>query len=36
MGARLLASSPEETLARLRKEQPMWAEMIQISGAKAE
>ena len=36
MGARLLGSTPEEAAARLARERPVWAEMVRVSGAKAE
>jgi tripartite-type tricarboxylate transporter receptor subunit TctC len=36
MGARLTGSTPEEAKARLKRETPMWAEMVRISGAKVE
>jgi tripartite-type tricarboxylate transporter receptor subunit TctC len=36
MGAKLLGSTPEEVAARLARERPVWAEMVRISGAKAE
>ena len=36
MGARLLGSTPEEVAARLARERPVWAEMVRVSGAKAE
>jgi tripartite-type tricarboxylate transporter receptor subunit TctC len=36
MGARLLGSTPEEVTARLARERPIWAEMVRISGARAE
>lgn len=35
-GARVLASTPEEANEKAARERPMWREMIQISGAKAE
>ncbi len=35
MGGRLLGTTPEQTLARLRREEPMWREMVRISGATA-
>ena len=34
MGAVMLHSSPEETMARFDRERPLWAETIRISGAK--
>ena len=36
MGARLTGSTPEELAARLKREQPIWAEMVKISGAQPE
>jgi tripartite-type tricarboxylate transporter receptor subunit TctC len=36
MGAKLLGSTPEEVAARLARERPIWAEMVRISGAKAD
>ncbi len=36
MGARLTGSTPEELAARLKREQPIWAEMVRISGAQPE
>ena len=36
MGARLLGSAPEEVAARLARERLVWAEMVRVSGAKAE
>jgi hypothetical protein len=36
MGARLLGSTPKEVAARLAQERPVWAEMVRVSGAKAE
>ena len=36
MGARLLGSTPEEAASRLANERPIWADMVRISGAKAE
>jgi tripartite-type tricarboxylate transporter receptor subunit TctC len=36
MGAKLLGSTPDEVGARLVRERPIWAEMVRISGAKAE
>lgn len=34
MGAKLLGSTPEETMAYIRSELPKWKEMVRISGAK--
>jgi tripartite-type tricarboxylate transporter receptor subunit TctC len=36
MGARLTGSTPDELAARLAKEKPLWAELVRITGAKAE
>ncbi len=36
MGGWLRATTPEEAVARLRHEAPMWREMIRVSGAKAD
>jgi tripartite-type tricarboxylate transporter receptor subunit TctC len=36
MGARLLGSTPKEVAARLAQERPVLAEMVRVSGAKAE
>jgi len=36
MGARLTGSTPEQLAARLKREQPIWAEMVRISGAQPE
>jgi tripartite-type tricarboxylate transporter receptor subunit TctC len=36
MGAKLLGSTPEGAAARLARERPVWAEMVRVSGAKAE
>jgi tripartite-type tricarboxylate transporter receptor subunit TctC len=36
MGARLAGSTPEELAARLARERPLWAEMVRITGAKAD
>jgi len=36
MGARLTGSTPEGLVARLRREKPIWAEMVRISGAQPE
>jgi len=36
MGARLTGSTPEELAARLKREQPIWSEMVRISGAQPE
>jgi tripartite-type tricarboxylate transporter receptor subunit TctC len=33
MGAKLLGTTPEETMAYIRSEQPKWKEMVRISGA---
>ena len=36
MGGWLLGTTPEGAVARLRKEAPMWAEMVRVAGAKVE
>jgi tripartite-type tricarboxylate transporter receptor subunit TctC len=36
MGARLAGTTPAQTVARLAREKPVWAEMVRISGAKPE
>lgn len=36
LGARVLVSSPQEVDARLIRERPIWADMVRISGARAE
>jgi tripartite-type tricarboxylate transporter receptor subunit TctC len=36
IGARLTGSTPAELAARLQREKPLWAEMVRITGAKAE
>jgi tripartite-type tricarboxylate transporter receptor subunit TctC len=36
IGARILASTPEEIAARAAQERPMWREVIQLSGARAD
>ena len=36
LGARVLVSSPQEVEARLARERPIWAEMVRLSGARAE
>lgn len=36
IGTRLTGSTPEELAARLQAEKPLWAEMVRITGAKAE
>ncbi len=36
IGTKLTGSTPDELAARLQKEKPLWAEMVRITGAKAE
>jgi tripartite-type tricarboxylate transporter receptor subunit TctC len=36
IGTKLTGSTPEELAARLQREKPLWAEMVRITGAKAE
>ena len=36
IGTRLTGSTPAELAARLRREKPLWAEMVRITGAKAD
>ena len=35
-GGRALWATPEDTMARARRERPMWQEMVRLSGARAE
>lgn len=36
IGVRLTGSTPDELNARLQKEKPLWAEMVRVTGARAE
>jgi tripartite-type tricarboxylate transporter receptor subunit TctC len=36
IGTRLTGSTPDELAARLQREKPLWAEMVRITGAKAD
>jgi tripartite-type tricarboxylate transporter receptor subunit TctC len=36
IGARLTGSTPAELAARLQREKPLWAELVRVTGAKAE
>jgi tripartite-type tricarboxylate transporter receptor subunit TctC len=36
IGVRLTGGTPEELAARLQKEKPLWAEMVRVTGARAE